>query len=74
MLSNLNDKENENGQLFIYADLLVDGLQHLAHGVLNHLVLERRNPNRPRLDAVPFGNVHPLNRRRPVRARLEAIQ
>src|SRR5207253_10961069 len=27
--------------------LLVDGLQHLAHGVLDHFVLERRHPNRP---------------------------
>jgi hypothetical protein len=29
--------------------LLVDRLQHLAQGVLDPLVLERRNPNRPRL-------------------------
>jgi hypothetical protein len=29
--------------------LLVDRLQHLAHGVLDQLVLERRDPNRPRL-------------------------
>ena len=48
--------------------LLVDGLQHLAHGVLDHLVLERRDANRPclplglgdvdtsdRLMAVPLG-------------------
>ena len=32
--------------------LLVDRLQHLAHGVLDQLVLERRDPNRPRLPSV----------------------
>ena len=32
--------------------LFVDGLQHLAHDVLDKLVLERRDPNRPRL--APF--------------------
>jgi hypothetical protein len=29
--------------------LLVDGLQDFTHGVLDSFVLERRNPNRPRL-------------------------
>src|SRR5215475_3244019 len=29
--------------------LLVDGLQDFAHGVLDHLGLERRHPNWPRL-------------------------
>jgi hypothetical protein len=32
--------------------LLVDRLQHFAQGVLDELVLERRDPNRPRLS--PF--------------------
>ncbi len=32
--------------------LLIDGLQHLSHGVLDQLVLERRDPNRPCLAVV----------------------
>jgi hypothetical protein len=32
--------------------LLVDGLQHLADGVLDHSVLERRDPYRPHLAIV----------------------
>jgi len=32
--------------------LLVDGLQHLADGILDHSVLERRYPYRPRLAIV----------------------
>ena len=36
--------------------LLVDDLQHLAYGVLDQLVLERRNPNRPRLP-LPLGDM-----------------
>src|SRR4029453_9416256 len=41
--------------------LLVDGFEYLAHGVLDHFVLERRNPNRPRL-ALGLWDVHPSDR------------
>src|SRR5215831_1306751 len=38
--------------------LLVNGLQHLAYGVLDHFILERRDANRPRL-ALALGDVDP---------------
>ena len=45
--------------------LLVDGLQHVTHGALDHLVLKRRNPNRSCPTSV-FGDVHPTNRLMPI--------
>ena len=41
--------------------LLVDGFQHVAHGTLDHLVLECRNPDRSRPPSV-FGDVHSSDR------------
>jgi len=41
--------------------LLVDRLQHVAHGTLDNLVLERRDPNRPFLAPV-LGNEHTSDR------------
>ena len=41
--------------------LLVDGLQHLAHGVLDHLVLERRDANWPGR-TLGLGDVHTSDR------------
>jgi hypothetical protein len=38
--------------------LLVDGFEHLAYGVLDHLVLECREADRPRL-ALSLGDVDP---------------
>jgi hypothetical protein len=50
--------------------LLVNGLQHLPHGVLDHLVLERRHPNRPRLP-VTFGDMDTSERLMAVPLRLQ---
>ena len=44
--------------------LLVDGLPHLAHRVLDDLVFDRRDPNRPRL-ARFLGDVHTPDRLMP---------
>ena len=41
--------------------LLIDCFQHVAHGTLDHLVLERRDPNRP-CPSSAFGDVHPSDR------------
>ena len=50
--------------------LLVDRLQHLAHGVLDQLVLERRDANRPRLP-LRFGDVDTSDRLMAVPLRLQ---
>src|SRR5262249_27174335 len=50
--------------------LLVDGLQHLAYSILDHFVLERRNPNRPCL-ALGLRDVHPSDRLVAVPLRLQ---
>ena len=53
--------------------LLIDTLQHQHHGPLQHLVLERRNPNRSSRPAVPFRDVDASHGRRNVLAGLEAV-
>ena len=50
--------------------LLVDGLQHLAHGVLDQLVLERRDANWPRLP-LGFGDVDTSDRLMAIPLRLQ---
>ena len=54
--------------------LLVDTLQHHHHRPLQHLVLERRNPDRSSLPAVPFRDVDAAQGRRGVLAGLEAVE
>ncbi len=50
--------------------LLVDGFEYLAHGVLDHFVLERRHPNRPCL-ALGLWEVPPSERLVAVPLRLQ---
>ena len=45
--------------------LLIDGLQHVAHGALDDLILQRRYPNRSGPTSV-FGDVHPTDRLMPI--------
>ena len=51
---------------------LVDRIQHVGHGALNDLVLQRRHRQRP-LAAVRFGYVNPPARRRPIRPALDSV-
>ena len=50
--------------------LLVDGCEYLAHGSLDHFVLEGRNPNRPRL-ALGLWDVPPSDRLVAIALRLQ---
>ena len=50
---------------------LVDGVQHVGHGALDDLVLQRRHRQRPSA-AVRFGYVDPPARRRPIRPALDS--
>src|SRR5437867_7137220 len=52
--------------------LLIDRLQHLTQGLLHELVLERRNPNRPRL-ALALRNVDATDRLMPITLRLQPL-
>ena len=54
--------------------LLVDTLQHHHDGPLQHLVLERRNPDGSSLPAIPFRDVDASHGRRDILAGLEAIE
>ena len=54
--------------------LLVDRLQQHDDRPLKHLVLQRRNPDRPGLAAGAFRDMHPSHRRSPVRAGLGPVQ
>ena len=51
---------------------LVDRIQHVGHGALNDLVLQRRHRQRP-LAAVRFGYVNPPARCRPIRPALDSV-
>src|SRR5277367_151990 len=51
---------------------LVDRIQHVGHGALNDLILQRRHRQRP-LAAVRFGYVNPPARRRPIRPALDSV-
>ena len=52
--------------------LLVDRLQHVAHGTLDKLVLERRDPNRP-FPAPVLGDVHTSDRLVSIPLRLQPL-
>ena len=54
--------------------LLVDRLQEHRHRTLEDLVLERRDPDGARLRPVPFRDVDPPDRRRPVHTGLRPVQ
>ena len=54
--------------------LLVDTLQHHHNGPLQHLVLERRNPDGSSLPAIPFRDVDASHGRRYILAGLEAVE
>ena len=54
--------------------LLVDCLQHHRHRALEDLVLERRDADGPRSRSITLRDVDASNRRREVRARLEAVE
>ena len=54
--------------------LLVDTLQHHHDGPLQHLVLERRNPDGSSLPAIPFRDVDASYGGRDVLAGLEAVE
>jgi hypothetical protein len=54
--------------------LLVDRLQRHHHRALQHLILERRDSDRPRLRAVALGDMRSSHRRRAVCAGLRSVE
>ena len=54
--------------------LLIDTLQHHRDRTLQHLILERRNPDRSSLPAIPLGDVDTTHRGGLVPAGLEAVE